>query len=361
MGTITERKRKNGTTAYVAQIVITRERKPIHRENKTFDRRQTANSWIKKREKELNAPGGLTAAKPSKRKTLRDAIDQYVNDSETQMGRTKKRCYEVIKTYDIADQFCDEIGSRELLAFAQELKSSRKIKPQTVQNYMSHLGAVFRVAKLAWGMPLERSSVSEMFEVTKRLGVTNRADKRDRRPSLDELNRLMDHFYEQHIRYPAMMPMHKIIAFALFSTRRQEEITRLHAADLEEAAGRILVRDMKHPGQKAGNDTWCDLPPPTIDLLHTAPIEKGHFFPFNSKSISANFTRACHVLEIADLRFHDLRHEGISRLFEMGWNIPNVAKVSGHRSWSSLQRYAHINETGDKYENWEWIDRLSRI
>lgn len=53
-----------------------------------------------------------------------------------------------------------------------------------------------------------------------------------------------------------------------------------------------------------------------------------------------------------DLRFHDLRHEGISRLFEMGWNVPHVAAVSGHRSWISLKRYTHVRETGDKYVGW---------
>lgn len=60
-------------------------------------------------------------------------------------------------------------------------------------------------------------------------------------------------------------------------------------------------------------------------------------------------TRACKLLDIKDLRFHDMRHEGVSRLFEMGWNIPHVAAVSGHRSWVGLKRYTHIRETGDKY------------
>jgi hypothetical protein len=31
------------------------------------------------------------------------------------------------------------------------------------------------------------------------------------------------------------------------------------------------------------------------------------------------------------LHFHDLHHEGVSRLFEMGETIPHVAAVSGHR------------------------------
>jgi integrase len=77
-------------------------------------------------------------------------------------------------------------------------------------------------------------------------------------------------------------------------------------------------------------------------------------FPANTDAISAAFTRACKFLRIEDLHFHDLRHDGVSRLFELGWNIPQVACVSGHRSWASLKRYTHIRQRGDKYAGWKW-------
>jgi integrase len=69
-------------------------------------------------------------------------------------------------------------------------------------------------------------------------------------------------------------------------------------------------------------------------------------------------THASKFLEINDLHFHDLRHEGISRLFEMGCTIPQVAAVSGHRSWQSLQRYSHLRMSGDKFAGWTWWDKL---
>ena len=81
-------------------------------------------------------------------------------------------------------------------------------------------------------------------------------------------------------------------------------------------------------------------------------------FPYNSKSISASFTRACKFLGIEDLRFHDLRHEGVSRLFEIGWDIPQVASVSGHRNWNSMRRYTHLKGEGDKYKDWPWLERV---
>jgi integrase len=148
------------------------------------------------------------------------------------------------------------------------------------------------------------------------------------------------------------MPMHKVVVFALFSTRRQEEITRIAWDDFQKEHKRVLVRDMKHPGEKLGNDTWVDLPAEAIQVIDSMPKKKPEIFPYSTDAITANFTRACKLLGIEDLHFHDLRHEGISRLFEMGLNIPHVAAVSGHRSWVSLKRYTHIRETGDKYAGW---------
>jgi integrase len=46
---------------------------------------------------------------------------------------------------------------------------------------------------------------------------------------------------------------------------------------------------------------------------------------------------------IEDLHFHDLRHEAISRFFEMGLTVPEVASISGHRDTRMLLRYAHAD------------------
>jgi integrase len=112
---------------------------------------------------------------------------------------------------------------------------------------------------------------------------------------------------------------------------------------------------MKHPGDKAGNHTWCDLTPEASAIVESMPRTAPEIFPFTTDAISAAFTRAYQVLGIDDLHFHDLRHEGVSRLFDMGWTIPQVASVSGHRSWSSLKRYSHLRQTGDKYAGWRWL------
>ena len=112
---------------------------------------------------------------------------------------------------------------------------------------------------------------------------------------------------------------------------------------------------MKDPQNKEQNNVLCELTPEALQIINSMPRLESAIFPFSADAISSAFTKACKILGIEDLHFHDLRHEGISRLFEMGLTIPQVAAISGHRSWSSLKRYTHIRKSGDKYADWHWL------
>lgn len=357
MGTIKERPRKDGTIGYTAQIILKRKGKEPHREAETFNKRTEAANWIKNRERLLKAPGGVEIATAG-RKTVGETIDLYVESSLKEIGRTKAQVLRSIKKYDLADMLAGDVTSADIVAFATELLATG-MKPQTVGNYISHLGAVFAVAKPAWGVPADPEAVRGASSALKRLGATAKSEQRTRRPTLDELDKLMQFFTDRSRRAPRAAPMEKIIPFALFSTRRLSEILRITGEDYDAEHSRVLVRDMKHPGQKIGNDVYCDLVPEAVAFL-PPKIGDGAIFPYGEDGVGAAFTRACQVLGIDDLHFHDLRHEGISRLFEMGWDIPHVALVSGHRSWASLQRYTHIRMQGDKYKDWKWLDLAKR-
>jgi integrase len=351
MGTIIGRTRKDGSKAFTAQIVI-KNRGVVRREAQTFDRKQAANAWIVKREAELKRPGGL---EQNEDPTLAAVIDRYIAESRNIVLGTKAQVLKSIKNSDLGETKCSEITSKMLVSFARDLNES--VEPQTCGNYFSHLSNIFTVAGPAWAYPLSRRTFDDAVTVIKKLGLIRKAVERDRRPTLGELDQLMEHFGRIRENRPSSIPMQKIVAFAIFSTRRQEEITLLRWADLED--DRILVRDMKHPGDKKGNNVYCELPPEAIAIIKTMPHDEERIFPYSTDAISAAFTRACKILGVADLRFHDLRHEGISHLFEMGRTIPQVAAVSGHRSWTSLKRYTHIRQSKDKYENWKWKARTS--
>ena len=65
-------------------------------------------------------------------------------------------------------------------------------------------------------------------------------------------------------------------------------------------------------------------------------------FPVTANGFRLAWDRLRNRAGLSDLRFHDLRHEAISRFFELGLNIPEVAVISGHRDPRMLFRYTHL-------------------
>ena len=108
----------------------------------------------------------------------------------------------------------------------------------------------------------------------------------------------------------------------------------------------LLIRETKN-----GHARRIPLTNRAADLLRE---RKAHRDTGNSLvfPVSANAFRLCWERckriaakpcpDIADLRFHDLRHEAVSRFFEMGLSVPEVALISGHRDPRMLFRYTHL-------------------
>ncbi len=364
MASIIARKRQDGSiVSYVAQII---KRTPKHHESKAFKSPQAAKKWAEKREKEINKAieAGLPIVKQSvASNTLAFAIKKYVDGTYKEIGRTKAQVLRTIADpesgFDITKMRCHDIQKDHIIQFAEQVRA-RPASASTALNYLSHLSAVFDVGSESYGLPFDMNAMNSAIRQCNRRGITGKSNSRDVRPTLDQLNALMD-FFAKKVEYrPSSLPMHRVVAFALFSTRRQEEITRIQWQDYDSKNGRIIVRDMKHPGDKKGNHTLVELPDPASAIINAMPKVSEFIFPFTTDAISANFTRACKALLIDDLRFHDLRHEGASRLFEMGKTIPQVASVTGHRSWISLKRYTNmIYHPGDRYAGWEWIEKVT--
>ena len=81
----------------------------------------------------------------------------------------------------------------------------------------------------------------------------------------------------------------------------------------------------------------------------------GALFSIRPDSLSQAFNRACKKLNISNLRFHDLRHEATTRLFELGLNVIEVSTITGHKDLTMLDRYTHLKaeKLGEKLKNLE--------
>ncbi len=178
------------------------------------------------------------------------------------------------------------------------------------------------------------------------MGLVGKGNERDRRPTIDEIEALIRYFRGNNFQ---TIPVDTIIRFAIATAMRLGEICNATWEDLDDRNNTLLLRDRKDPRHKKGNHMRIPLLKVSgydaraiLEEQRFATEAKGRIFPYNGKSAGTAFRRACQELEIEDLHFHDLRHEGTSRLFEAGFTIEQVAMVTGHKDWKMLRRYTHL-------------------
>lgn len=356
MGAITPRKNKDGSTSYKAQVRIRKGGRVLHQETQTFAREQSARAWIKKRETELSDPTGLKKAM-AEDPPLKDLIKRARNETKKKWGLSKNNVLKMIEEHAFAETRCSHLDSASFVKFIGSLE----VSPSTADNYFSHIASILKIARPAWGYPVEEKAVDDARIVMRRMGLIARSNTRDRRPTRDEMNRLMDYFSKSNSTRGDTVPMTSICLMTLYSLRRLIEICNITWDDLDVEGCRVMVRDLKHPEEKQGNDTWCYLTPEALRVILAQPkiIGEPRIFPYAPKSASMAFTNAVQSLGIDDLVLTDLRHEGASRLSEMGWTIQRVSSISGHRSWQTLKRYTHVRQIGDIWADWDWLDRVA--
>lgn len=118
------------------------------------------------------------------------------------------------------------------------------------------------------------------------------------------------------------------------------DLVALHRQDLEEVGkdiGRSKAASLIFLDERLGH-----LRLPELDRERFIKFGKARALEGAGPVVGTAFRRQCKGLKIEDLHFHDLRHEGTSRLFEAGFSIEQVALVTGHKDWKMLRRYTHL-------------------
>lgn len=342
MATITARKRKDGSTGYTAQIRIKRDGKVIYQEAETFDRKPLALAWATKRETELGAPGALNRAVSPL--TLGELMKQCVDHLEAvqPLGRTKRGTLLALTKMPIAATSVYAITAPVIIEHCRQRKLAGTAPP-TIGNDVVYIRTAVKMGRAMFGLDLDLQPVADATMQLRSLGWISKSRERTRRPTEDELVRLRAYFTRRSESKRLTMPMNDLMDFAIASCRRQDEICRLRWADLQEDDRTAIITDLKHPHHKTGNDRCFKLLQDAWDIVQRQPrTADPRIFPWNAKSICSTWTRTCKLLGIEDLHFHDLRHHGVSLLFERGYSIQEVQMVSLHDSWVTLQRYTHL-------------------
>ena len=299
---------------------------------KTFKTKTEAERWARQAESAIEAG---TVVKSAKGATIGDAITAYIKLREEGKRPISPQSNEVYMMRhlerDLGDEVIAGIKPQRLASYCQR-RSKNGAGSYTIGMEISKLGTVLKYSAMALGETFP-DLVGQARPLLDHLGLIGPGTPRERRPTAEEL---------AAVREAAQPLLRDIIDFAIATCMRRGEIVRMTWADVDADARLLTIKDRKDPRKKAGNDERIPLLGDSLAIIQRQPKTDDLVFPVSPEWVSDNFLLACRVAKVENLVFHDLRHEGISRLFESGLRIEQVALVSGHKSWAMLKRYTQL-------------------
>jgi integrase len=312
-------------------------RKGYPERSQVFSTQILAQKWGRMVEQEIDhgragqlAPSHVTVGK---------LIERYTEE----IGKVKPFGKNKEATLKLIDKHLGKLSVNALTAerLVEYITEERQVKGVTAAIDLTYIKGVLKVARALWKVGVVPGVVEDAREILKYMGLANRSNERDRRPTADELAKLRGWF---GARSETLTVDH--IDFILASCfRPPSEVCRLRWEDLNEQDKTILIRDRKDPRRKIGNNQTVPLLHGSFEIIMRQPREDGQelIFPVNGTSWSSLFPRACADLGIVDLTLYDLRHEAISRLVESGkYSIPEMMLVTGHKDPKQLMRYTQL-------------------
>ena len=192
----------------------------------------------------------------------------------------------------------------------------KTVKPVTVRRELALVRHAFDVAIIDWGYPLSNNPLKQL-----RLPLAGKP--RDRRLEADELDWVFVALAKS--RNTHLLP---IAQLALETGMRQGELLRMRWEDIDLERNTIYL-----PLTKNGHPRTIPLTPKAQKLLQSLMANRtsSSVFPTTAEAIKRSWKRALRLASIDNFHFHDLRHEAITRFFELGLSIAQVALISGHR------------------------------
>jgi integrase len=341
---------KRGEFSYRALIRI----KGYPSKSRTFMTKKDAERWAKQTETDIER-GIFIDLREAQRTTLKDALSRYAQEISI-MKKSAKRELGRVKWWQKHALASRSLSSLRGSDFANIRNQDRiaGYAENTIRLKLLLISHLFEVARKEWGMEGLRSPIGEIT-------LPKGSNQRKRRYEKDEEAYLLK----------AMKTINNeaatIIMLAVETTMRQGEILDLRWSQIDFESKTIFIEGEKNYlsdnlGTKNNNDKWIPLSPQAIILLRKTPrqIKSDRVFQIRQDWLIRLFKRAClkgqqlyfndkGILPesfLVDLKFHDLRHEGISRLLKKyQLNIMEVKSISGHKTLSMLTRYTHLRAT----------------
>ncbi|TXN68133.1 site-specific integrase [Methylobacterium sp. WL6] len=205
----------------------------------------------------------------------------------------------------------------------------RTVKPASINRELALYRHAFEVARKVWDVPLSENP----FALVVKPKVL---DARTRRLEAGEWEVLREGC--RRSRNPNVLPM---VELGLETAMRRGEVLRLRWQDIDWTKRTLLI-----PTTKNGHARTIPLTGRALAVLRermaVATWGELRVFPTTEDAVKTAWRWVMKRAPLPDFRYHDLRHEAVSRFFELGLSIPEVALISGHRDTRMLMRYTHL-------------------
>ncbi|AOZ07730.1 tyrosine-type recombinase/integrase [Cupriavidus malaysiensis] len=307
---------------------------------KTFRTKRDAEDWARSTEDEM-VRGVYLSRAPSEKLTVAGALKRYMEEVSVTKKPTTQRSERFTAQHLEAffGKYSMAAVSADLVAKYRDERLAAGKANNTVRIELAMLGHLFRTAIQEWGIGLTFNPVANIRKPSPGPG-------RSRRLNLDEQQRLF-----------AAVDGHSnpmlgwIVRFAVETGMRSSEITGLRRSQIDLQRRVVGLSDTKNGFARLVPLTRVaagilqlamdnPLRPLDTDLVFFGePGANGHRKPYVFQKL---WRRITSDVGLADLHFHDLRHEAVSRLVEAGLSDQEVAAISGHKSMQMLKRYTHL-------------------
>ncbi len=318
----------------------------VFSESKTFPTEALAWSWANRLEEKLKKDG--IAATAQRSTTVGELVLTHLEYLQKlrPIGRSCIHTYETAAC-EFSKVKLSEFSRKHLIDYAVRRKA-QGLAASTINADIMPVSAAIHAAPFAHGIHVDPTELDLAVKWLHENHIIGKSRQVIRLVDDEEEAALLQEFARRNLHHQTSIDMVKVYKFALAFPRSAGEITRIKWADVDWKKRTVIIRDVKDPKKKLGNDQVVPLLGEAWTILELMPKVEARIFPYNTESMEAAFERARDRIAatgmpgIKDLRFHDLRHTGITQLFWAGLKIEEVAAVSGHKNWQTLKRYRHI-------------------
>lgn len=308
-------------------------------QSKTFHTRKDAITWAKSVEADIQM--GRWVDPKREGMTFAQALARFKKE-----GLARVRLEQSITAYVPRLEQVPFLGNRLIDINSEDISLlrdmwSRELKPGSVLRYLNVLSSLFEMARIDWGVNL--TNPVKLIRKPKDSPTVGR--------------KLLKGEFEGVLSILDNVQLIQVAKVAAQTGMRLGEVTSLDWRNIDLDKALCVL-----PVTKNGYKRIVPISREMVKLLESiGPAIEGAVFTIDKNVCSHLWSNAVRKARrkyeqeceregvcadsqfLVGLRFHDLRHNRVSELHELGLNTAEVAAISGHRSLTCLQRYTHIN------------------